>query len=66
MCFSTPDAPKASAAPATETSDPAIAAANLRARKRQQAMLGYQSTVMSSPNGVMEAPNLQPKTLIGV
>jgi len=66
MCFSTPEAPKATAAPPTETSDPAIAAANLAARKRQQAMLGFQSTIMTSPGGVMAAPQLQPKSLIGV
>ena len=52
-------APKMPAAPAlipTENMDPIAQQAALLERKRQQAALGFRSTVLTSPGGLLSPP----------
>lgn len=61
-------APKMPAPPApipTENLDPIAQQAALQARKRQQAALGFQSTVLTGPGGLLSPPLTLTPTLKG-
>lgn len=57
MCFGGPSTPAQTAPPPTATpSDPVVVAALDRERRRQGAMKGRQSTILTSGLGVVPAP----------
>lgn len=66
MCFGGPNIPAPTKPPATATpSDPAVVEALDRERRRQGALGGRQSTILTSGLGVPAPATAAPKTLLG-
>lgn len=65
MCTSSPKLPPVQDPPKTLQYDPNIEASQLRERKAQQASLGFRSTILTSPGGVLGPASTSQKLLVG-